>query len=83
MHASHFGSSLHESESASYDTWQFLLEAKMALCLPGIGACPSSMGVLYSRYLPACQSVSIAFFASTEEGLRWVSSTRGLEPIWS
>ena len=83
MHASHFGSSLEEREPASYDTWQFLLEAKMALCLPGIGACPSSMGVLYSRYISESQSVITAFFASTEEGLVWVSSTRGLEPMWS
>jgi hypothetical protein len=83
MHASHFGSSLEEREPASYDTWQYLLEAKMALCLPGIGACLSSMGVLYSPYVSEHLSVSTEFFASTEEGLGWVSSTRGLEPMWS
>ncbi len=55
----------------------------MALCLLGIGACPSSVVVLYSRYLPENQSVSTEFFASTKESLRWVSSTRGLEPTWS
>ncbi len=69
MHASHFGSFQEESEPACYDTWQFLLEAKMALCLPGIGACPSSMGVLYSRYVSERLSISTEFFASTEEGL--------------
>ena len=83
MHASHFGSSLQESDSACYDPWQYLLEAEMALCLPGIGACPSSMGVLYSPYVSERLSVSTEFFANTEEGLRWVSSTRGLEPFWS
>jgi hypothetical protein len=55
----------------------------MALCLPGIGACPSSMVVLYSHYVPENQSISTEFFANTEEGLVWVSSTRGLEPFWS
>ena len=65
------------------DTWQYVLIAEMALCLPGIGACPSSMGVLYSRYISESLSVSLAFFTSTEEGLRWVSSTQGLEPFWS
>ena len=65
------------------DTWQYVLIAEMALRLPGIGACPSSMGVLYSRYISKSLSVSLAFFTSTEEGLRWVSSTQGLEPFWS
>src|SRR2546430_12019558 len=69
MHASHFDSSLQESEPACYYTSQYLLGAEMALCLPGIGACPSSMGVLYSHYVSESQSVSTAFFASTQEGL--------------
>ncbi len=60
-----------------------LVGKEMALCLSGIGAFPSSMGVLYSHYVPKSQSVITVSFANTEESLRWVSSTRGLEPFWS
>jgi threonine/homoserine/homoserine lactone efflux protein len=67
MQASHFGSSLQESTPACYDTSQYVLVAEMALCLPGIGACPSSVGVLYSHYVPERLSVSTEFFASIEE----------------
>jgi hypothetical protein len=46
-----------------------LVGKEMALCLLGIGAFPSSMGILYSHYILKSQSVITVFFASTEEGL--------------
>jgi hypothetical protein len=46
-----------------------LVGKEMALRLPGIGAFPSFMGILYSHYILKSQSVITVFFASTEEGL--------------
>jgi hypothetical protein len=48
-------------------------EGKMALYLPGIGACPSSFAVLYSHYSPVYRHVSTEFLTTTEGDLRWVS----------
>jgi hypothetical protein len=47
-----------------------LVGKEMALRLPGIGACPSSMGILYSYHLFESLPISTVFFASTEEYLR-------------
>src|SRR6266851_10187703 len=57
-------------EHLLFDTPQVVLEGEMALGSLFIGACP------------VCQCVSPAFFTSTEEDLKWVSSTPGLQPIW-